>query len=619
MIQADTNPVSPLQPGTLLSLIEPTLNSAKPEVLNFKVGGQWRHLSASEISARARAIALGLYSLGVRPGSHVGLLSENCPEWILADLGVLNCGAADVPIYATQAPQQVGYILKDAGAELLFISGEAQFQRVRDALLEVPNLKQIIAFNPFPTEDPRVISLADLVAKGQQLDRLQPELFDSLRSAIRPDQLATLIYTSGTTGEPKGVMLTHSNIVSNVPVVADTLDISSDDTALSFLPFSHIFERATIYLDLYLGIRIYLAESIDTVAANLAEVSPHFMTSVPRLYEKIYAKTVETAEAAGSAKAAIVHWAIDVAKEWAEAISSGAPVPWLLHCKRTFAVKLVFSKWQAALGGRIKILASGGAPLSLEILKVFIGAGLPIYEGYGLTESSPVISSNNFRSWRAGSVGKPISGVTVKIAEDGEILCTGPNIMQGYLNKPEATAEALSKDEQGRIWLHTGDIGHFDSDGFLYITDRKKDLLKTSGGKYIAPQPIENDIKQSRFVNQVVVIGDNRKFPAALIVPQMDVLENYATLKEIRYSNPAELLRDPHIIDLFERQVEKYTAHLGKYEKLKGIVLLEKELTIDNGELTPTLKVKRRVVINRYKDQIDRMYEEKEKAYGKAQ
>lgn len=621
MVQVETTittiPNAPSQPTTIVALLDYVRAAAQPELLNYKKEGVWHPISAQELAAQVRATAVGLYSIGVRPNRHIGLLSENRPEWTIADLGILNCACVDVPIYATQAPKQVSYILNDAQTSVLFISTAEQFARVRECLNDVPSLTKIITFDYFETDDPRVIYFADLQAYGRQLDRLQPDLYDRLRNQVTPDSLATLIYTSGTTGEPKGVMLTHRNIMLNVQSVAWTMNLNPGDVALSFLPFSHIFERVTIYLDLFLRVKIYLAESIDTVAQNLTEVRPHFMTSVPRLYEKIYAKTLEKAEAAGSAQARIANWAIEIAKEWAILENSGQPIPFLLQAKRAFALKLVFSKWHAAFGGRVKNLASGGAPLSLELAQVFYGAGMPILQGFGLTESSPVITANTAKVHRLGSCGKPIPGVQVKIAEDGEILASGPNIMQGYFNKPEATTETLARDENGTVWLRTGDIGHLDADGFLYITDRKKDLIKTSGGKYIAPQPIENALKQSRFINQAVVIGEHRKFPSVLIVPHFDALKHYAQLKGIEYLDINDLLRHPKIIDLLERQIDMLTPDLGHFEKLKGVVLLNHDLTIEGGELTPTLKVKRRVVMEKFKEQIDRMYAEKEQLHEK--
>lgn len=603
------------QPTTLNQLFRQAVAADKPGLLNYKRAGQWQALSAYELAEQVRLATLGLYALGVRGGDRVAILAENSVEWIIADLGVLNLGAADVPIYATQAPKQIQYILEDAGVEVLFISNQAQYDRVREVLTNRAHLRVIISFEPIEASG-RVMTFDEFLNWGRAAAQTEPEIYETLSNSVTSENLATLIYTSGTTGEPKGVMLSHGNLVSSVLINYAMAEVSESDVALSFLPFSHIFERNTIYLYLYARMTVYLAESIDNVAQNLREARPHFMTSVPRLFEKIYAKTLEKAEAGGALKTTIANWAFDIARQWSELASEGKPVPALLGLKHKVADKLVLAKWRAAMGGRIRTLVAGGAALEPELGHVFYGAGLPIYQGYGLSESSPTISCNNPRANRIGSVGKPAAGVQVKIAEDGEILAAGPNIMQGYYNRPEATAETLETDAAGRVWLHTGDIGHLDADGFLYITDRKKDLLKTSGGKYIAPQPIENAIKRSRFVNQVVVIGDDRKFPAALIVPQMDMLKGYAAHKHIAFSEPRELLSNPKIIDFFERQIAKYTPELAQFEKIKGVALLEQEMTIESGDLTPTLKVKRRVVNEKYKDVINRLYAEKEAQYA---
>jgi len=601
---------------TLVDLFSASVASEKRDLLNYKRDGAWRQISARSLAEHVRAVSMGLYALGVRAGERVGLLSENRPEWTIADLGVLNCGAADVPIYATHAVKQVAYILGDAGLEVLFISSQAQYERVLEALNSAPKLRTIIAFDPIKADDERIISFDELLRRGRAADEAEPCVYETLRRGVRPGDLATLIYTSGTTGEPKGVMLTHRNLVSNVLDSSHALPLQEGDAVLSFLPLSHVFERMVFYLYLCHRVTIYYAEGIEAVAQNLAEVRPHFMTSVPRMFEKIYAKTIERAEKGGKVKAGIAHWAVGVAKRWAAVENRGGHVGWWLDLKRRLALKLVFSKWRAGLGGRLRYLVSGGAPLPPELAHVFYGAGIPILQGYGLTESSPVIAVNTPEANRLNSVGQPIPNVLVRIAEDGEVLCSGPNVMLGYYNKPEATAEALELDRDGRIWLHTGDVGHVDADGFLFITDRKKDLIKTSGGKYIAPQPIENAIKRSRFVNQVVVIGDHRKFPAALIVPQMEMLENYAALKGIAYTDPAELLTHPKIIDLIERQVDKFTPDLAHFEKVKAVALVGHEFTIEGGELTPTLKVKRRVVEEKYQTLIDRLYAEREERYA---
>jgi long-chain acyl-CoA synthetase len=598
---------------TLVDLHRCAVATGKADLLNYKRDGAWHPIPAAEVDAEVRAAAMGLYALGVRAGDRIALLSENRPAWTIADLATLNCGAADVPIYATQAPKQVGYILNDAGVEVMFISHRAQYDRVREALDSAAQLRTIIAFDFWESDDQRLMSLDELRARGREADAAEPKLYDTLRGAVTAETLATLIYTSGTTGEPKGVCLTHGNIVSNVVASSAALTLDTSSVVLSFLPLSHIYERSGFYLYLYRGATIFYSEGIDQVAENMREVRPHYLMSVPRLFEKIYAKALERAEASGKISAAVAHWAFEVAEKWAEAKSRGKEVgPWLA-AKHALAMKLVFSKWRAAMGGRIQYLVSGGAPLSTELARIFYGAGMPILQGYGLTESAPVITANTPQANRLGSAGRPLQGVSVRIAPDGEVLASGPNIMRGYFHKPAETAAALIKDDAGRVWLQTGDIGHLDADGFLYITDRKKDLLKTSGGKYIAPQPIEHAIKQSRFVNQAVVIGDERKFPAALIVPKMDAVRSYAELKGIKYKNEAELTRHPQIIDLFERQTARYTADLAQFEKIKAVALLDQDLTIEGGELTPTLKVRRRVVTDKYKDLIDQMYAAKEK------
>lgn len=596
---------------TLLDLYRRATTVEKRDLLNFKVDGAWRALPASEVAAQVRAVAMGLYALGVRASDHVGLLSENRVEWTMADWGVLNCGAADVPIYATQSPKQAAYILQDAGAEVLFISNQAQYDRVREALHDCPKLRVIISFDPVAAPRGKVMSWADLLNWGRAAAEAEPELYETLQASVQPESLATLIYTSGTTGDPKGVMLTHSNLVANVTSTAQIMNVTADDPVLTFLPFSHIFERAVMYYYLYVRATIYYAQSVDTVGDDLAEVQPFYMTSVPRLFEKIYARALEKAEAKGATTARIARWALEVAKEWAEAASNHRPISLALKIKHKLADELVFSKWRAAVGGRIKYFVSGGAPLAPELARIFYGAGLPILQGYGLTESSPGITSNSATANRLGSVGRALPGVMVKIASDGEILCSGANVMQGYYDREEETAEALERDADGRVWLHTGDVGYLDDDGYLFITDRKKDLLKTSGGKYVAPQPIETAIKRSRYVNQVVVIGDERKFPAALIVPQMEAVRAYAAQHNLAANSDAELLKDPQIVNLFEREVAQHTSDLSQYEKVKAVLLLEKEMTIESGELTPTLKVKRRVVEEKHKRAIDELYAQK--------
>ena len=585
--------------------------SRERNLLIYKKDGYWRRVSSRELESQVRAVAMGLHALDVRVGDRVGILSENRVEWTLADLGVINCGALDAPIYATQSPKQVAYILNDAGVEVLFISNQAQYDRVRDALVNCPKLRVIISFDPIVAPAASVMSFDDLLARGRAADHEEPGLYETMREIVTPESLATLIYTSGTTGDPKGVMLTHANLVSNTLANFQNSELNEGEVALTFLPFSHILERTTIYMYLYAGVSVHYAESVETVARDMVEVRPHFMTSVPRLFEKVQARAMEKAEEKGERQAAIARWAVDVAKQWGKAASEGRNAGVVLNLKHKVADALVYSKLREALGGRIRALVSGGAPLAPELAWFFYGAGMPIYQGYGLTESSPVIACNTPRANRLGSVGKPIPGVRVRIAEDGEILASGPNVMRGYYNRPAETGEALEIDAEGRVWLRTGDVGHLDADGYLFITDRKKDLIKTSGGKYVAPQPIENAIKRSQYVNQVVVIGDGRKFPAALIVPQMEALRSYARRQDIDVEE-SELIKRQEIIDLIEKEVESLTADLSQYEKIKAVLLLPRELTVEGGELTPTLKVKRRVVVEMNKGQIDRLYASKE-------
>ena len=601
----------PLYEDEPATLVEMFLHAAsehpKPDALNYKSeDGVWTSISSEKMIERARSIALGLHSLGIGHGDRAGLLSQNCPEWTLADAGSLFAGAIDVPIYPTQTPSQVCYILKDSGARVLFIQNMAAFERVREAVGQCGALKHIIFFDPSGVEEKMGIALSELEERGRKLLQDQPGLITELERSARPQDLATIIYTSGTTGEPKGVMLTHSNLVSNLIDSSGHLSFSEEDIALSVLPLSHVLERLAMYMYIYHGMSVYYAESLEKVGENFREVRPSVFVGVPRLFEKIYQRIKERASAEGKMKAGILAWAVNVGRLYARLELNRQHIPRFLAFKHRLASRLVFSKWRAGMGGRIRLFVSGGAALSEEIGYIFAGAGLPIVQGYGLTETSPVISAGTLEENRIGTVGRPIRNVEVRIAEDGEIETRGPNIMLGYYNKPEETRAVFTDDG----WFKTGDIGTLDEDGFLRITDRKKELFKTSGGKYIAPQPIEQLIKGSRFVNQVILVGNGRKFPSALIVPDWEQLQSYAQLKGLEARTPADLIKHPRIIDLFERQVSSHTQELAQFEKVKRIALLERELTIEGGELTPTLKVKRRVVDEKYKDLIDRLYEE---------
>jgi len=601
------------EPTTLVEMFErAAVKFQKPDALNYKRNGVWQSLSSSEVVARSRRIALGLYALGMRHGDRVALLSDNCPEWTLADAGCQFAGVIDAPIYPTQTPAQAAYILNDSGAQLLFISHRAAFARIQAALENCPALKYIVFFDvnemAEATTNVSALSLAKLETRGSELETAQPDLANELARHVKPDDLATIIYTSGTTGESKGVMLTHSNIVSNLIDVSHHLGFSPQDVALSVLPLSHIFERTGMYMYTHRGISVFYAESLEKIGDNMREVRPTLMLAVPRLFEKIYARIKEKAAAGGRFKAALLAWAVEVGKLCARHTFNHQSVPLRLALQHKLLSQLVFSKWRAGVGGRIRLFVSGGAALPEELGYIFAGAGLPIMECYGLTETSPGVTINEPKTQRIGTVGRPIPHVEVRIAPDGEIETRGPNVMRGYYNKPAETAAVFSEDG----WFKTGDIGALDAENYLRITDRKKELFKTSGGKYIAPQFIEQLIKSSRFVNQVVLVGNGRKFPAALIVPDWEQVKAYAALKNIAEREPAELSRHPRIIDLFERQIDALSANLAQYERVKRVALLEHELTIDGGELTPTMKVKRRIIDEKYRDVIDRIYKDAE-------
>jgi long-chain acyl-CoA synthetase len=598
-------PLAPDEPTTLPEIFERAARvHRKPDTLNFKRDGAWVSISADEFIGRARSVALGLHALGVNRGDRVALLSESRPEWTIADAGCQLAGVIDVPIYPTQAPAQAAYILNDSGARVLFVSHRAAFERIADVLGECPALEHVFFFDREGAEECGASALESLAARGRELYDERPGLVEELSRAVQPGDLATIIYTSGTTGEPKGVMLTQSNLVTNLIDSSGHLAFSESDVVLSVLPLSHVFERLGMYMYLHHGMSVYFAESIERIGDNMREVRPTVVLCVPRLFEKILARIKERAAAKGKRAAGILAWAMGVGAEWARLTTARETVPPLLALKHDIADRLVFRKWREGVGGRMRLFLSGGAALPDELGYVFLGAGLPIVQGYGLTETSPVIAAGNLEDNRIGTVGRPIKNVEVRIAADGEIETRGPNVMTGYYNKPDATRAVFTPDG----FFKTGDIGALDSDGFLRITDRKKELFKTSGGKYVAPAAIEARIKRSRFVNQVVLIGAGRKFPAALIVPDWEQVRAYAAHKKFDASTPAELCRHPRVLDLLQRQVDAQCADLSQYERVKRVALVEREFTVEGGEMTPTLKIKRRVVDEKYRDLIDRLY-----------
>ena len=532
------------------------------------------------------------------------------PEWAFADWACLTLAMTDVPVYPTLPAGQITHILNDSGASAIFVSGDAQAAKIAEVRAQTPGVKHVISF---ASSKPAGVdhTLAEIEAMGAAVDT--PERAAAWKAdalSVKPGDVATLIYTSGTTGLPKGVMLTHGNIESNIRSGLEVLPFSSDDVALSFLPLSHVFERSGDYLFWGGGVSIAYADSIDTVPRDMSEVRPTLCMSVPRLYEKMYARVLENALSGGAAKKLIFKWARAVADDWADEKLAGREPRGFLAMKYSLAQKLVFSKLKARTGGRLRYFVSGGAPLAPEINKFFYAAGLVILEGYGLTETSPVIACNRPEHFRIGTVGIAFPDVEIRIAEDGEILTRGPHVMAGYYNNPDATREAIDSER----WFHTGDIGVLE-DGYLRITDRKKDIIVTAGGKNIAPQPIENALKTNKYVSQAVMIGDKRKFPVMLVVPNWDQLERWAGRKNIIWTQRSQLLEMTTIKAKMEKEVYKSLAGLAKFESPKKIALLENDFSIERGELTPTLKVKRRVIDRDYKALIDSLYAEAAEAH----
>ena len=576
----------------------------RPVALRSKRQGRWEPISYADLLARVQATSLGLSAMGVNEGDRVGILSENRPEWAIADFACLAARCADVPVYPTLPAGQITHILRDSGAVALFVSTREQLAKIVEIRDQLPALRHIIAFDD-DAAGSGVLSFRELEGRPAASEA-EAAGWRERALAATPDDVATLIYTSGTTGDPKGVMLTHGNIASNVVGGLKRLPLRDGDECLSFLPLSHIFERmAGHYTVFQAGTIINYATSFDTVAAELLEVRPTLVLSVPRLFEKIHSRVVDTA-ARSPVRFAIFKWAKRTGEAWADLSLEGKPIPAWLALKHRIADRLVFSKLRARVGGRLRFFVSGGAPLNPSIARFFYAAGMPVLEGYGLTETSPVIAVNGPGETRLGTVGRPIENVEVRIAEDGEILTRGPHIMKGYFNKPEETAEVIDADG----WLHTGDIGELDKDGFLRITDRKKDLIVTAGGKNIAPQPIENLARTSKFVSNAVMIGDKRRFPAMLIVPNAENLKAWAAQKQLDESDYTALLKRPEVYAKLERELAKVFHHLAHYEVPKKYILLDRDFSIGSGELTPKMSVKRKAVEAANREAIEALYAE---------
>lgn len=567
-----------------------------------KIDGRWVGLTYGEVGSQAKSFAAGLVKLGVSVGDRVAILSTNNPQWAISDFAIAGMGAVSVTIYPTLIPKQIKYIINDSGTKIVITENAEQTHKILEIMNECPSLEKIIMIEGDSDPEKNILSFQSVVSKGEEVKEFD---FDQSASSVKPEDLLTLIYTSGTTGNPKGVMLTHKNLISNVMAGTESVHIDENDVLLSFLPLSHSFERMAGHFSGFTsGGHTYFAESIDTVAENMGEAKPTVMTSVPRLYEKMYNRVLDKVSKDPVLRQKIFWWAVKQGKKHLDLRQAGKSIPLGLSIKFKMADKLVFSKLKERVGGRLRFFMSGGAPLSKEIGEFFACANIIILEGYGLTETSPVITVNTESSFRFGTVGKPVRGVEVQIATDGEILCRGDNVMKGYFNNPEATAEAI--DSEG--WFHTGDIGEFDSDGFLKITDRKKNLLVTSGGKNIAPAPLENSLITSKFIEQCMVVGDNRNFISALVVPSFEALQEWAQETGIS-TGKHELMNNEKVEELFNAELEKAMKDFAKFETVKKIKLIPDEWSVESGELTPTLKVKRKVVEAKYAESIDKLYE----------
>jgi long-chain acyl-CoA synthetase len=583
--------------------------SGKTELLVSKVDGVWTPLSADEFGAKTRAFALGLALLGVDRDDRVAILSENRPEWPITDFAALSLGALTVPIYTSYLAPQVEYILKDSLAKVIVVSNGTELQKVLDVKDRCPGLKHIVLIEHLPWSAGKVTPFQSVVSRGGQALAADPAAFEERASLVAGGDWATMIYTSGTTGEPKGAVLTHDNFVSNVTSTSALFDVTSDMVGLSFLPLAHVFERMVDYIYFSRAATITYAESIEKLSENFQEVRPHCFAAVPRVYEKMLVRVQNALEKASKLRRSIFAWGIRIGKLRLADLEQGRTPGFIARLQIRIAKKLVFSKILARLGGRFRFAISGGAPLSPEVASFFWSAGVEVYEGYGLTETSPVLTCNRPGTLRVGTVGTAIPGVTLKLAPDGEVLAKGPNVMEGgYWRKPEETEKVF--DEDG--WFRTGDIGSLDAEGFLTLTDRKKEILVNAYGKNVAPAPIEAALKMVRYVFVAVLIGDRRKFLSALIVPDFERLENWAAASGIAYRTRAELTVNPKVRSIFQQAVDIVNGDEPHERQIRAFTLLAEDFTIEGGELTPTMKIKRRVIDEKYRDLIDRMYAEAE-------
>ena len=567
----------------------------KDDVLAGKEGGKWVKYSIDQYIDAANNISYGLLQLGVKPGDKIATIYNNRPEWNFLDMGILQIGAVHVPVYPTISESDYKYILTHSEVKFVFISGKDIMRKIEHILPEIPAILGVFTYKPID----EVRLLDELIEMGRAHPK--PEKVEMLKAGISPENLATLIYTSGTTGFPKGVMLTHQNILSNVMGVKHIFPVDESCKGLSYLPLCHVYERMDIYTYHYIGLSIYYAENMGTIADNIREVRPEIFTTVPRLLEKVYDKIIAKGSQLKGFKKGVFYWAVSLANRY-ELEGKG----WLYHAQLRLADKLVFTKWRDALGGRVRVIVSGGAALQPRLAKIFTAAGIQILEGYGLTETSPVIAVNTLEKGGRmfGTVGKPLNNVEVRIAADGEILVKGSNIMMGYFKDPEMTAQAIEPDG----WFHTGDIGKLEPEGHLRITGRKKEIFKTSLGKYISPQLLENKFKESPFIDGIIILGENQKFAAALVVPDFTHLRSWCEHKNIEYSSDKEMIKNPAIKKRFRKEIDHFNKFFGNTEQIQNFELIDHEWSIETGELTANLKVKRAYILDKYKEEVDRLF-----------
>lgn len=589
---------------TINQMVQNTIQQhGSKTALSHKVDKEYQDISYASLAERIKRFCLGLIELGLQKGDRVALLSENRPEWAITDLAILAGGGVTVPMFATSTSAQVEYIVRDSGAKIICVSSERQLQKIKDWDENVPtSLQHIIVFDEL--QDDSVRTFDQVCELGQGVED-GDQVYQQASEVVTPDDLASIIYTSGTTGDPKGAMLTHSNFMSNIQAATGIVTLTPDDIFLSFLPLSHVFERmGGHYLPLSSGATIAYAESPFTIRQNMQEVRPTIMMSVPRVYEAMHERILNSVKEGSPTKQKIFHWSVGVGSKVSQAIQQKKKPSAGLSLKASIANKLVFEKLKAVTGGRLRFFVSGGAPLSKAIAEFFHAAGILILEGYGLTETSPVICVNRPDQWKFGTVGPVIPGIEVKIAEDGEILSRGPHIMQGYFNKPSDTAEAIDADG----WFYTGDIGEIDEEGFLTITDRKKNLLILSNGKNVAPQPIENQLKQSPYISEIMLLGDQRRTITALIVPNYDAIKEFAAEQQLEAEDMSALLQTQEVQRLIRGEINQYSSDFADFERVRMFTLMEKEFSEESGEMTPTLKLKRPVIMENHKAVIDRMY-----------